>query len=152
MSGIADVFSLPPSWMDRAACKDADPADFFPEPGESHKAAAAKAVCAECPVAAQCLQWAVANNCHDGVFGGLSAVDRMRVSKGAQPVICPDCGRMVWSNGLATHKSRWCGRQVVDHSHSTYSAGRCKCAACRSSHAAYERDRRRRFLDRKKAS
>ena len=56
-----------PSWRRRAACRGLDPALFFPEIGES--AAEAKAVCAQCPVARQCLDFALANDETLGVWG-----------------------------------------------------------------------------------
>lgn len=39
-------------WRARAACRELDPELFYPERGES--LAAAKAVCADCPVVAAC--------------------------------------------------------------------------------------------------
>ena len=56
-----------PSWRRRAACRGLDPDLFFPERGES--GAAAKAVCAQCPVTRQCLAFALANDETLGVWG-----------------------------------------------------------------------------------
>ena len=56
-----------PSWRRRAACRGLDPALFFPEIGEN--AAAAKAVCAQCPVSRECLGFALANAETEGVWG-----------------------------------------------------------------------------------
>ncbi|MGH8984727.1 MAG: WhiB family transcriptional regulator [Acidimicrobiia bacterium] len=50
-----------PTWHDRAACRDEDPALFFPPRGVSGAALAeAKAVCARCPVRGECLADALA--------------------------------------------------------------------------------------------
>lgn len=69
------------SWRMRAACRTADPALFFPELGES--AGAAKRICADCPVRAECLAFAVASGERFGVFGGLS--ERERHGMGTKP-------------------------------------------------------------------
>jgi WhiB family transcriptional regulator, redox-sensing transcriptional regulator len=61
-------------WRSRAACKTADPDLFFPEIGGN--AAAARAICAACPVAAECLAYAVSVPERHGVFGGLSEEER----------------------------------------------------------------------------
>lgn len=69
----------PTDWRDEAACRTADPEVFFPN---AHGAAAqtahrpAKAVCATCPVVADCLSWALTQGLDFGVFGGLTADER----------------------------------------------------------------------------
>jgi WhiB family redox-sensing transcriptional regulator len=66
-------------WREYAACRDADPELFFPVsevgPG-ARQVAAAKAVCAGCPVRARCLDYAVDNALDHGVFGGTTERDR----------------------------------------------------------------------------
>jgi WhiB family redox-sensing transcriptional regulator len=61
-------------WRLSAVCAQTDPEAFFPEKGGSP--AAAKAVCAGCPVTGECLEWALANDVRYGVWGGLSAPQR----------------------------------------------------------------------------
>lgn len=68
-----------PEWAHRAACLDADPEVFFPEKGRRDAADEAKAICAECPVAWECLEYALANNEGWGVWGGLSERERRRL-------------------------------------------------------------------------
>lgn len=68
-----------PAWREFAACKDADPDLFFPSQGQN--GARAKAVCAECPVAAECLQWALVNNETIGVWGGTNERDRRLIRR-----------------------------------------------------------------------
>lgn len=61
-------------WRERAACQHTDPRLFF---GYRH-AAAAKAVCGGCPVADECLAYALANQEPVGVWGGLTVEERQR--------------------------------------------------------------------------
>jgi WhiB family redox-sensing transcriptional regulator len=65
-------------WRDRAACRAKDPELFFPI-GEGGPAlvqiAAAKAVCASCPVTAECLTFALVA-LPEGIAGGLTATER----------------------------------------------------------------------------
>jgi len=53
---------------------ETDPEVFFPE--GNAPAAVAKAVCRRCPVAAECLEWALAHAEGFGVWGGLSVKQR----------------------------------------------------------------------------
>ena len=66
-------------WVHRARCKDEDPELFFPI-GTTGPAAAqideAKAICMQCEVRAQCLEWALATGQDAGVWGGLSEEER----------------------------------------------------------------------------
>jgi WhiB family redox-sensing transcriptional regulator len=66
-------------WRLAAVCAQTDPEAFFPEKGGSP--AAAKAVCARCPVTAECLDWALANDVRYGVWGGLSAQQRAGIRR-----------------------------------------------------------------------
>ncbi|MGH3168332.1 MAG: WhiB family transcriptional regulator [Trebonia sp.] len=68
------------SWTDRAACGSAgvDPDLFFPvsESGlAARQVAAAKSVCAKCPVADDCLAWALREE-SVGVWGGTTPEER----------------------------------------------------------------------------
>ena len=66
-------------WVHRARCKDEDPELFFPVgtagPAAS-QIAAAKAVCFQCPVRIECLEWAIATGQDSGVWGGMSEEER----------------------------------------------------------------------------
>ena len=68
-----------PAWHQHGACRGADPNLFFPERGESVKEA--KAVCARCPVRAECLEYALENHEVVGIWGGLSARERRQLSR-----------------------------------------------------------------------
>jgi WhiB family redox-sensing transcriptional regulator len=71
-------------WRDQAACQDVSAELFFPV-GASGPAldqiGQAKAVCAGCPVADQCLQFAVTTNQEYGVWGGLDEDERRDVRR-----------------------------------------------------------------------
>lgn len=68
------------AWQDRALCAQADPERWFPERGES--TLWPKRICAQCPVAADCLQYALDNGISHGVWGGLSERERRRIKRG----------------------------------------------------------------------
>jgi hypothetical protein len=61
-------------------CLGLDPAIFHPERGES--ANPAKRVCAECPVAAKCLDYALRHGESRGVWGGKTALERRKMRRG----------------------------------------------------------------------
>ncbi len=66
-------------WRKKAACLDEDPELFFPI-GTTGRALEqieeAKAVCAQCPVIQECLEWALDTNQDAGVWGGMSEEGR----------------------------------------------------------------------------
>jgi WhiB family redox-sensing transcriptional regulator len=62
------------NWRDRAACARIGGDAWFPEVGMSP--AAAKAVCATCPVVAECLEHALSAPEKFGIWGGLSETQR----------------------------------------------------------------------------
>jgi Transcription factor WhiB len=70
-------------WLDQAACRDSNPEQFFPEPGEQAKAAEAKAICGYCQVRDHCLDLAVKAagglDQDHGVFGGTLPAERSRL-------------------------------------------------------------------------
>jgi WhiB family redox-sensing transcriptional regulator len=64
-------------WMERASCASVGGDLWFPEGGYSSKPA--RLICAECPVRRQCLEFAVANECTVGVWGGKSSAQIRRL-------------------------------------------------------------------------
>jgi WhiB family transcriptional regulator, redox-sensing transcriptional regulator len=68
----------PSLWRLRAACRKLSPDLFFPGRGEMALLAAAKAVCARCPVREECLISSVQMGARSGVWGGLSERERKR--------------------------------------------------------------------------
>ncbi|WP_371494104.1 WhiB family transcriptional regulator [Kitasatospora sp. NBC_00374] len=81
ISRLPGPFELYWGWQADAACRELDSALFFHPPGErggphDRRDAAAKRVCARCPVRAQCLDYALAAREPYGVWGGLSEDER----------------------------------------------------------------------------
>ncbi|MFC9897801.1 WhiB family transcriptional regulator [Nocardia sp. NPDC127579] len=65
----------------RGACRGVDSAVFFSPDGErglsrANRIRRAKAICRECPVLAQCREFALTMGEAHGVWGGLSEADR----------------------------------------------------------------------------
>lgn len=73
----AFIESARPAWMNRSACHDHPEVNFFPTPGQSLRPA--KAICAECPVQAECLSYAVGAKTLRGVWGGLGERERQHI-------------------------------------------------------------------------
>ena len=67
---------IPPFAAD-AACKETPAISFFPERGESNEPA--KAVCARCLVAPECLQYALDERIEHGIWAGTSARQRRKM-------------------------------------------------------------------------
>jgi WhiB family redox-sensing transcriptional regulator len=71
-------------WRDRAACRDTNPEMFFPI-GTTGMAVdqidAAKRICSQCPVAHECLEFALATNQEAGVWGGTTEDERRKHRK-----------------------------------------------------------------------
>lgn len=87
---MSNLSRLPPpiyesyEWQERAACASAEADRFFvPEDvcaaERARRERTAKALCARCPVVAQCLTHALKVKEPDGVWGGLSAPERRRL-------------------------------------------------------------------------
>ena len=69
-----------PDWHARAACRGSD-VDFFPTRGDGAGVAACRAICAACPVRAECLEWALAHSERHGVWGGYTVKERIRIKR-----------------------------------------------------------------------
>jgi WhiB family transcriptional regulator, redox-sensing transcriptional regulator len=78
LPNLADLIPPRPGWMAQAACRGRPEVSWFPLKGDT--GAAAKAVCAGCPVRAECLAYALAEDLA-GVWAGTSERERraMRV-------------------------------------------------------------------------
>lgn len=64
-------------WMSEGKCRELPPAVFFPSDGLGVQAA--QRICAECPVAHECLEYALAHRIDHGVWGGCSERERRRI-------------------------------------------------------------------------
>lgn len=72
------IHADPAPWMADAACASGvDPDIFFPS--DAKKIEPAQAVCRSCPVAAECLEYALRHRVDDGVWGGLDNLERRRL-------------------------------------------------------------------------
>ncbi|WP_167382917.1 WhiB family transcriptional regulator [Streptomyces mangrovisoli] len=72
--------------MRNAACVGEDPELFFPVGATGpalREAAEAKRVCARCPVARQCLTYALRNGQTSGVWGGTDEAERADLVRGS---------------------------------------------------------------------
>ena len=87
MSALASVFALAHAdyaWRKHASCRDTDPDLFFPV-GTTGPALSqiesARAVCRECPVQAECLEFALSTNQDSGIWGGTSEEERRKLRR-----------------------------------------------------------------------
>lgn len=67
------------SWQQEALCAETDPEAFYPERGGSTRDA--KMICALCSVRETCLETALKNNEHYGIWGGMSERERREILK-----------------------------------------------------------------------
>ena len=79
MALTADALESANEWQDKAACRDTDPALFFPV-GTTGPAieqiASAKKVCLSCLCRDDCLEFALTTNQDTGIWGGTSEEER----------------------------------------------------------------------------
>lgn len=66
-------------WWERGECRGVDPDLFFPRPGES--VTEAVAICGRCTVSDECLESAIHNREHFGIWGGTTGADRRRMRR-----------------------------------------------------------------------
>lgn len=71
------------TWREHAACRGTDPHLWFPADAartasvlEQRRVADAKAVCRDCPVQLECLDYALERTIWHGVWGGLTEQER----------------------------------------------------------------------------
>jgi hypothetical protein len=77
------------NWDD-AACRDHPTEIFFPERGET--TGDAKLICSDCPLRADCLEYALLHNIRFGVWGGKSERQRRAMRRERLVIQCDDCG------------------------------------------------------------
>lgn len=97
-------------WRHQAECRDEDPELFFPHPGDTVRAEAAKAICARCPVWDECLTWATEQH-EEGVWGGTTEDERRpRRSRRKRngPVPTAQCGSESGARRHRKFKQRVC--------------------------------------------
>lgn len=72
-------YADPAGWAAKGACQDSDPELFFPVTSQGparRQVVKAKAICAQCPVRPQCLEFALETGQSFGVWGGTSEDER----------------------------------------------------------------------------
>lgn len=119
------------SWKDHAACREHDTALFFPERGAS--VARAKAICAECPVREQCLEYSLNIPNVVGIWGGLSGRERRNYRRDLRLELDDAPIRHGTASGYRAEIRR----------------GIPVCDECRAAHRIYERERARLYRARK---
>lgn len=78
------IFMDRAAWQADANCRGVNPEVFFPQRGEDTKFA--KSICRACDVQAECLAYALNNDEHHGIWGGVSERER-RVIRTRRSVI-----------------------------------------------------------------
>nr|WP_231930622.1 WhiB family transcriptional regulator [Friedmanniella luteola] len=100
-----------PDWRDSAACVREDLNLFFPistvGAAAAQQVAAAKAVCARCPVRQDCLEWSLDVGPEFGIFGGCTEVERRRLrnERSAGPR---------WRSDVGPHRSEAAVREAME--------------------------------------
>ena len=86
-----------PAWMARAACAGMHPETFHPherrgQPPDLDAINTALATCARCPVRAECLEYALTHREDHGIWGGMTARQRLRIARRTGRIVCAECG------------------------------------------------------------
>lgn len=106
------------TWQQQGACNGVDPDLFFPERGEPTEPA--KAVCADCHVRTECLDYALDNREMHGIWGGMSERERRRIRRqrlaanGYPARPCAHCGTTFKPN---TATQKYDTRRCADAAH-----------------------------------
>lgn len=66
-------------WMRQGSCKAEPPETFFPSDGAGVEVA--RAICQQCVVQTDCLEYALSNRIEHGIWGGASERERRRILK-----------------------------------------------------------------------
>jgi WhiB family redox-sensing transcriptional regulator len=66
-------------WQDQAGCVGMDTNIFFYDRNAKAQITKARKICGNCPVANDCLEFALANNIEDGMWGGKSGRERRNI-------------------------------------------------------------------------
>ena len=69
-------------WREAASCLETTgEVSFFPDKADVGAIAKAKAICATCPVADECLSWAIESNQAEGIWGGHTPKERRAIRR-----------------------------------------------------------------------
>jgi WhiB family redox-sensing transcriptional regulator len=83
-------------WLEKAECRGLDVNAFFPPNGVRPKLALR--ACGNCSVKPECLEWALENNVHFGVWGGLTERQRFDEKRKRRSVM--SLGDLIEGNGF----------------------------------------------------
>ncbi len=111
---------LDSAWMDRAACRGANPTIFYTDTPGRDTTGRARQICAGCPVRAECLVWAVQCDEQHGIWAGLDEDERRRLVRQLHTERIPHIDHGT-NAGFQTHTR----------------LGVPPCARCRDAHARY---------------
>jgi WhiB family transcriptional regulator, redox-sensing transcriptional regulator len=77
MIGVDMIQLVTEPWRESAACVPVThEVSFFPDSDDLVGISRAKAVCSTCPVASECLTWAIETNQNEGIWGGHTPKER----------------------------------------------------------------------------
>ena len=139
---MSDVASAPiweaddRNWRQHAACRGCDPDLFHPTRGQD--VSDAKRICAVCPVADICLQWALENNETMGVWGGRSERERRTMRRQLRIKRNIPTNQPINHNGRRPDSER-CGTETGYQWHMRHKDAGPACPACQEAHRAYAR-------------
>lgn len=114
-------------WREHSRCSDADPRIFFGD-----RLRQALVLCDACPVAADCLAYAIEHRIIDGVWGGTVGLERQRIIDRLDP---PPALNRPARDPLEVRDA--CGTEKGYQTHRYHDEPRCQ--PCKDAHSAYVR-------------
>ena len=116
-----DAIPWPGPWVRNGRCRTAPWEIFFPDPGDDLEPA--RAICARCPVTAECREYAIPISELHGVWGGMSEHERRRARRAlmhADQAGCAEAGELTQHqaapgslNAVLTELTRLPGRWAI---------------------------------------
>lgn len=149
------------SWMRDAACSGMDTELFFESRGVADSREA-RAVCSECPVSSECLEYALDFRMV-GIWGGTNATERTKIIRGGRKTAVARSREekapgvsVLWVKGeegdgrlrrgapvkSTTVRQKKYSKDLIHGRRSTYTGG-CRCEPCRTASREYDRLRAR---------
>ena len=80
MTNLDDTLTNNQSWIKNAACGDIEDPDIFFS-SQPDKIKEAITICHKCPVRVLCAEYAINEDIGDGIWGGLTELDRRSIKK-----------------------------------------------------------------------
>ncbi len=98
---------------DDAACVGADTNKFFPHTGETSKPA--KAICKDCKVKTECLDWAIKHKITYGIWGGKTVRERRAITKELVATGVQLAKKLLCRSGEEAPVVTYDGLDAIDH-------------------------------------